>query len=222
MSYKDIKKQKEKDRERYYWRKEHNICVSCGKNQAMENHTQCSECAEKGKKRSKENYNWFKQHGLYAACGKNPAERNRVYCYECNMKLSETKRKYWESRTVEQKKAISVYHKNWYNERKEKGICVRCGRSTNNNGKTKCNECLAKTNRQQKQKHIQAGIISQEERGNGIYCYRCCKPVENKDEKLCESCKKKATENINKGRLQYLEHHENPFKLLKPFGGKRK
>lgn len=224
MVCKNPDKQREKVVERYHWCKEHHICVSCGKRQAMENRVQCSECAEKNKKRSSENYKLLKQHHICVYCGKNPAERNRIYCYECNLKQSELNRERRKQQTDEQKEAIREYQKMWYNKAKEKGLCVRCGRSTNNNGKTLCNECLIKKRSYNNEERRRKGIISQEERGNGTYCYRCCKPVETKGEKLCESCWEKASENMNNIRLQYLEHHENPFRQLNnlSFGGKRK
>lgn len=179
---------------------------------------------EQRKRKALENYNWCKEHHICVKCGKNPAERNRVCCYECNLKQSELNRERRKQQTEEQKEAIREYQRKRCNEMKEKGLCTRCGRSTNNNGKTLCNECLIKRRRYDNERNRCKGIVSQEERGNGIYCYRCCKPVETKGEKLCESCRKKASEHMNNIRLQYLEHHENPFRRLNnlSFGGKRK
>lgn len=214
MPCKGPDERKKKEKERYRRLKEHHICVKCGQNPVERNRVRCSECAEKAKKRSKENYDWLKQHHICVLCRQNPAEKNRVCCYECNMKLSEKSRKYRESRTDEQKEAVNEYIRNWRRKRKENGICVACGRSTNNNGKTLCNECIIKNKRIQDEARRRRGEISWQERGNGTYCFFCCKPVEVKGEKLCESCRKKAAERMNKARLQYQEQHGNPFKRL--------
>lgn len=214
MPCKDPDERKKKDKERYCWRKEHNICVLCGKKQTDGNHIYCLECREKRNKANKETYYWLKQHHICVLCRQNPAEKNRVYCYECNMKRFEINRQYRGNMTDEQKKALNERIQNWRKERKENGLCVICGRSTNNNGKTVCNECRIKQNRWQNEKRRREGKISWQERGNGIYCYHCCKPVENKGNKLCESCKKKASEHMNNIRLQYQEQHGNPFKRL--------
>lgn len=220
MPYKDVEQRKRK----YNWRKEHHICVQCGKNQTIENRAYCFECAKKYKKYFKEEYEWLKQHHICVYCKQNIAEINHVYCYECSLKKSELNRERWKKQTEEQKDAIREYRRKRYNKIKEKGLCTRCGRSTNNNGKTLCNECLIKRRRYDKERNRRKGIVSQEERGNGTYCYRCCKPVETKGEKLCESCKKKASEHMSNIRFQYLEHHENPFRRLNnlSFGGNRK
>ena len=85
MPYKDPKRKMEI----YYWRKENNICVACGKKQSLENRTHCFECNEKAKEYARENQIWRKQHGICVVCGKSRAEKYHVICRECRKKQKE-------------------------------------------------------------------------------------------------------------------------------------
>ena len=89
MSYKDPKDAAKRKMEVYHWRKENNICITCGKRQPLENCTRCFECNEKAKKYARETQIWRKQHGVCVWCGKNHAEKHHVMCCECRKKRNE-------------------------------------------------------------------------------------------------------------------------------------
>lgn len=84
---------------RYYWYKEHGVCVKCGQTDARHGKTLCVECAEKQKERcnkpmSEEQKQRAKakkaqrrdsriEQGLCPNCGKRPSVSDGLYCEFC-------------------------------------------------------------------------------------------------------------------------------------------
>ncbi|UZE45941.1 hypothetical protein [Selenomonas sputigena] len=95
-------------RETYHWRKEHGVCVKCGKEDAEPGKTLCAECAEKQsvhnkrywgsldaekrqkiirqtRERSRAQREQRKNLGLCVICGKKAA-KGKAHCIECLLK----------------------------------------------------------------------------------------------------------------------------------------
>lgn len=88
--------------DRYYWLKEHGICVNCGCVEAEPNRTMCFDCAERARSRDKkyrikkkndnpnylkeraasdrDRYNRHKANGICVRCAKKAT--HGMYCYE--------------------------------------------------------------------------------------------------------------------------------------------
>ncbi len=98
----------------YKWYKAHHICVKCGHENAVRNHTQCLECMMKSResaraynKKNKEKlkeknrichsrrYYKLKELGLCTSCGKRKTKNNKTYCDYCSARKNrKTREKY--------------------------------------------------------------------------------------------------------------------------------
>ena len=121
---------REYNRETYYWRKEHQICVKCGREDAEPHKTFCAKCAEKNRhagkrywadlpeearkkaiQRTSERKRSLKAQGLCMRCGRKAA-KGKVYCIECLLKARRRNREQYDAKRV----------KTNFKE----GLCCRC------------------------------------------------------------------------------------------------
>ena len=105
-------------RETYRWRKEHHICVKCGKEDAEPHKVLCAECAAKCRANNKRYWGalddesrqkfaqqkrvlreQLKSMGLCPRCGRKAA-RGKVHCVECLLKARRVSKKQHEVRRV--------------------------------------------------------------------------------------------------------------------------
>lgn len=97
-----------KNKERYDWLKEHNICTKCGQANAIKNQTLCIDCAVKARERTykwyanlddntrkkyrekyrKERYYKLKEQGICTRCGKRKIVNSETLCDWCLKKQS--------------------------------------------------------------------------------------------------------------------------------------
>lgn len=95
-------------------------------------------------------------------------------------------------RTKEQYEHKLAHEKEKQQERKEQGLCIRCGRKLQESKYTKCAECrlkAARYNRRYKDAKVFKGELKTKEMLDGInLCKKCgkSKPVEGYH--LCERC----------------------------------
>lgn len=133
----------------------------------------------------------LKSLNLCAWCGKEKALENRRLCYDCMVKSSENHSAYWRSLTSDEKR--KAYDKrNKANRkrrqyRRDNGLCTRCGHKAIQ-GRAMCVSCTLKNRQTGKEHSRKIGRITFEERGNGTYCQRCCKPVEHFGNRFCDNC----------------------------------
>lgn len=82
------------NRERYYWLKEHHICVDCAQNEAFHKFVRCPECLDKKKeiyyKNQKQGYATarlriakLKAEGKCISCTKPRSEKSVNFCDKC-------------------------------------------------------------------------------------------------------------------------------------------
>lgn len=116
------------------WRKEHGMCVRCGKEKAYKNRVHCLMCLMDQREYSREHYKgsseekrlkaieiraYKKEHGICRQCSKK-VYRNHAYCYE---------------HYLSQKRAHERHAKERYNYYGEIGLCRICGKPRYENHK---------------------------------------------------------------------------------------
>ena len=89
------------------------------------------------RKYSKETYDFRKAHKICARCGKENAEPGTVFCLVCKMDERDRSLNYYHSLSPDKKNAMLDRKRSQYQERKNKGLCVKCGEPAHN-GRTLC------------------------------------------------------------------------------------
>lgn len=154
--------------------------------------------------RSKEDYLFAKSNHICVNCKSESAEPGQTLCWECREKSRERNRKQMEGKTEEEKEKI--YKRNRersrkiYADRKQKGICVKCGKRNSVHRKTLCVDCLIKK-RRIKDKRYNNDILRSERPQYGL-CYVCGQPICKNSESLCEK-----HYNASSERMTYLNNH---------------
>lgn len=74
-----------------------------------------------------------------------------------------------------------------YQERKQQGICTRCGKRKAIVGKTKCAICLEKDAFQHRKARFNKINVKEYRKENHL-CYYCGKPIDRKTGQLCQAC----------------------------------
>lgn len=137
--------------------------------------------------------------GLCVSCGKEDAFTmiGRRYCADCSEKRNETKRKYWKNNENYREAQINKKRK-IYEERKNNGICVRCGKRKVN-GFAQCDYCRASQRRAWDRDR-------KKPRGGDGICYSCNKEKAIEGKKLCERCYNDRLKNCEKARKARCEN----------------
>ena len=130
---------------------------------------------------------WYKSHGICVSCGQeNVAVSGETLCLQCKFKYRESNAQYYKIHKETLNAKRKERYKKIYAERKEKGLCPKCGKRNPEPGKSRCCVCNAKDRRQYKKKARENGVIPRYMFGNGEYCYTCGKPANGA--KLCPKC----------------------------------
>lgn len=142
----------------------------------------------------KKRRDWYIEHGICPVCGQREASIGRQNCLLCKDNADKRAKVYYQRRTPEQKQRYKEQQRRRIQELEEKGLCRNCGQRPVARGKKKCAVCLQKerirAHERNKEKHL-----SQQMRGDGLYCYLCCQPLCNGG-KLCPECHAKVVENL--------------------------
>lgn len=135
----------------------------------------------------KELYEWYKEHHICPQCGSNRAAPNRVRCEECLVKNAETSRKQREKSSedtrIKRKTRHRTYLADLRKSRKEKGLCIWCGKPQTATSTCFCLECKIKNQKNNDKR--KSGIERSERPAYGL-CYRCGTPINGGS--LCEKC----------------------------------
>lgn len=136
----------------------------------------------------KDQYDWYKSHGICVHCRHEKAAKGHVLCLNClddarvryyKNHAEERKKRWAEHREEEQARKRALYH-----ERKEQGLCTKCGKPARFG--TFCYTCYIR----QKARRVAAsdarGNIRQIREENGL-CLKCGEPL-NTNKKLCAKC----------------------------------
>ena len=165
------------------------ICVTCGTKKAVEGRVMCRECAEKSRIRTAERRKWLKEKHYCTDCGCEKVYGEEKLCPECAAKKYASNRKSRAGKPYNRK-----IHLIWYESRKEKGICTRCGRKAEA-GKTMCGIGNAKHRREAFE--YRGGESRSERPGRG-YCYICGERLTD-TRRLCDRCSTRAAKNLPEG-----------------------
>lgn len=143
--------------------------------------------------KSQELYEWYKERGICVQCGTNTAAPGRARCEECLVKNAESSKKQRERRDSSVRKESHREHiRQLRRERKEKGLCIFCGKPICSKSTVFCIDCYIKNQRNNDKR--KSGISRSERPDYGL-CYRCGSSV-NQGERLCDKCKKQSVENL--------------------------
>ncbi len=151
------------------------------------------------------------EHHLCTCCFKEKTYGNEHTCLSCRIKANERKQKRKELLSEEEYNKIKQRYysqsKNWKKkvtaERKEKGICVDCGKRKAVNGRLRCGICLEKD----RERHRLKKNLNEDKAKNRQYrlenhlCYTCGTPLD-KDNKstVCDNCSEIFSQAGRKGK----------------------
>ena len=99
-----------------------------------------------------ERYYFYKSHGICTCCGSKPAKKGQTQCNICAASHADNVSvEYYRWRDNATDKEIREYYDrknnekmNRYYQRKQSGLCVKCGKISD--GKTMCNSCRLRYN----------------------------------------------------------------------------
>ncbi|WP_281844434.1 hypothetical protein [Sellimonas catena] len=138
-------------------------------------------------------YEWLTQMGLCHRCRKKKSAPDKKFCFDCVEKIREENRMRYDP---EYAKAYRSKRRELYEEKKKKGICIRCSKKATHG--MYCYECSIKTKRQRQKRSEKEKAIRHEK---GLI------PDERKRRGLCLWCGKAAVPG-----LQCCEKHREIFR----------
>lgn len=131
-------------------------------------------------------YEWLTEMGLCHRCRKNKAAPNRKFCFDCLDKIREENAKRYNS---EWAKDYQKRRREIYQEKKKKGICVRCNKKATHG--MYCHEHYIKARRRNMKRAENAkiarhrrGLITTERKNNGMCLWCGEKAINGKN--VCE------------------------------------
>ena len=141
----------------------------------------------------KETYQWYKEHGICTSCRKEDAVPGQTRCWRCRANRRDADRIRYHQRKAEGIRKFNPANieamKRRREERHAQGLCVECGKhpAVSNARYSRCRICLDIESARFREANRKKGALPWELRGNGTYCFRCCKPLCH-GEKLCPAC----------------------------------
>lgn len=106
-------------------------------------------------------------------------------CPECRAEAAENAER--RGRTDQDREKDNACHKILYRERREQGICVRCGKCRAVQGKARCITCLMKEREQDRRRYVPAEIPRGERNRYGL-CITCSNSLDMDGMKVCSRC----------------------------------
>ena len=93
---------------------------------------------------TKDEYQFYKAHGFCVICRHNKAIKGQTKCATCKEKALRYQRGYVEEHKAKIKETQKIYQYARYHRLKDAGLCVICGKTPAEKGKSRCTECFAK------------------------------------------------------------------------------
>lgn len=133
---------------------------------------------------------WYIDHGICPLCGHEDAEPGKQLCFECGERNRQICAERYRRDPKANIRAVTEARKRRREARYAAGLCTECGKRPHLEGVKMCGICREKHRRQDRARSEREGRLPQILRGDGTYCYRCCKPVCS-GEKVCTKCRGK-------------------------------
>ena len=135
--------------------------------------------------------------GLCPRCGRNKLFGDEKNCPECSAKAQEYNERYRAEHPEQFRQYINAYHKSMYQQRKEAGMCVRCGKRKPLYNDLRCGICKEKMTLRRQERRVHDGGLTRKERLEQGFCYFCgAETVPGM--KVCEKHRQVCIENGNK------------------------
>lgn len=149
---------------------------------------------------STKSYWFYKSKGICVNCCSEKAAKGRAKCLNCLDDDSVRKMLERSKWTPEKRETVnrsrSVRSKKQWQERKESGLCPRCGKRKPESGYVQCKYCRFKVAKQAEKLRRKRGALPKDLMCDGYHCV-CCGGEVYKT-KVCESCKKSLLKNLEK------------------------
>lgn len=184
---------KERSAELYKIRKKNGLCPRCGEILDREGHY-CRECLKKASIYRKENRKFYRQYHICTYCGKIKVFGSERICPECRVKQNNERKPLTEEQKQKYGERFKIQQKTLYQQRREQGICTRCGKRQAEYGKAKCGICLAKDVEMHKRKRFDKPNIKEYRKENRL-CYYCGQPIDTDKGQVCSSCLERCRQN---------------------------
>ena len=146
--------------------------------------------------------------GLCPRCGKSRLFGEEKTCPECRAKSAEYQKKWRERNLDECNQKHNAYYRSLYQQRKEAGMCTRCGKRKALHNTLLCGICKDRRRIYREEKRVQNEKLTRNERLEHGLCYFCgAAPLPGF--KTCEKHHKVFAKNADKSRQKYKERIEN-------------
>lgn len=167
---------------------------------------------------SKEEYALLDKLGICHECKKAKQFPGRKYCPACLERIAaRNAATYYSEKGAEYRETRNARNKERYRERKENGICVKCGKKPAKYG-LYCYECSIKVKREQAKKNERrrqdnSPFALRDWKKEHRVCYWCGNPIElGNMTSYCDACRQKLSKQAAKNLA------DKPLKQWK-FGG---
>lgn len=185
--------QKERSAIFYRNRKDSCLCPRCGKPLDRDGHY-CSECLEKVNEYNRETREFCREHHICTECRKETVYGTDRICPECRAKRDKYRKSLTEEQKIRYGNHFKEQQKTLYQQRKEQGICTRCGKLKAMPGKAKCGICLAKDAEIHRKRYMNRPNIKEYRKENHL-CYYCGCKIDLPKGQLCSSCLERCRQN---------------------------
>lgn len=130
---------------------------------------------------------WLHEQGRCSDCKQRDAYtmNGRWRCAICNEKVRQREA---ELRKAGRQEKENEAARKRNVERKESGLCIQCGKSTQGNGKVRCSHCLEINRRSASRKFRRQHPEVNLPRGDNGICYLCNKTPSVAGKRLCQTC----------------------------------
>lgn len=162
------------------------LCGACGKPNDRTDKTTCLACSQKRSKDIVEERKFYIANGVCPRCHKNSLVGSEKVCIECKAhatNLVEAKRHSSQENIDNYNDYMANYQRQMYAQRKEQGICTRCGkRKITDKRYVTCEMCRHKLS---DNRRIKANKETGNDRVAKGLCYWCGEPQKD-GYKICE------------------------------------
>lgn len=210
--------QKERSARHYKNRKENGLCPRCG-NPLDRDGYYCKNCLEKVREYRRGNRIFYINNHICTECGKVKVFGTDRICPECRVKRDKYRKNMIDEQKARYKENLKKQQKSLYQQRKEQGICTRCGKRKVEKGKAKCRICLEKDAEMHRKQHFDRPNIK-EYRKENHFCYYCGNKIDLDKGQLCSKCLERCRQNgLKNGGKNVFWRNDN--KLIFGNGGRK-